>query len=346
MSETSPALTEPPDGYADWLADLKGRIRVAQQRALLAVNTELLALYWHIGREILDRQEDQGWGAKVVERLSHDLRAAFPGMSGFSRANLMYMRAFSQAWPQEIFVQQAVGQIPWGHNVVLLTKLKDSASRLAYAAATVEHGWSRSVLAMRIEARTLERQGKAISNFDRTLPHVESDLAREIIKDPYKLDFLGVADEAHERVIEQAVVDHLTQFLVELGAGFASVGRQVHLEVGGDDFFLDLLFYHLKLRAYIVIEIKAVAFKPEQLGQLAFYLSAVDEKIKHPDDGPTIGLLLCKTKNEVVAEYALRDYSKPMGVSEYQLIEGLPEALQVNLPSIEQIEREFSGGSE
>ena len=346
MTDKVPALTDPPEGYDDWLADLKGRIHAAQQRAALAVNIELLQLYWQIGRDILERQAEQGWGTKVVERLSHDLRGAFPDLGGFSRANLMYMRAFAAAWSADAIVQQPVGQLPWGHNIVLLTKLKENDARLAYAAATVEYGWSRNVLTMKIEVQTLERQGKAITNFDRTLPATQSDLARETIKDPYKLDFLGLEDDAREREIEQALVDHVADFLVELGAGFAYVGRQVHLDVGGDDFYIDLLFYHLKLRAYVVIEIKAGKFKPEHVGQLGFYMTAVDAQVKHDDDAPTIGLLLCKTKNEVVAEYALRDSARPLGISEYQLAESLPEQLQTNLPTIEQIERELAGGAE
>lgn len=256
----------------------------------------------------------------------------------------MYMRAFAEAWPEDAIVQQPVGQIPWGHNIVLLTKLKDNHLRLGYAAATVEHGWSRNILTMQIEVKAIERQGKAVTNFDAALPKPQSDLAREALKDPYKLDFLGLTKDAHEREIEQAIVDHVSRFLVELGAGFAYVGRQMHLEVGGDDFFIDLLFYHLKLHCYVVIEIKAGKFKPDHLGQLGFYMTAVDAQVKDDMDGPTIGLLLCKTKNEVVAEYALRDDTRPFGIAEYQLLETLPEPLRSNLPTIDQIERELAGG--
>ncbi|MGK2876782.1 MAG: PDDEXK nuclease domain-containing protein [Nocardioides sp.] len=345
MVDKVPALTDPPEGYAKWLTDLKSQIHAAQQRAALAVNTELIRLYWQIGRDILDNQSAQGWGTKVVERLSHDLREAFPDLGGFSRANLMYMRAFAEAWAEDAIVQQPVGQIPWGHNIVLLTKLKEQPARLAYAAATVENGWSRNALTMQIEVQALERQGKAVTNFESTLPAAQSDLARETLKDPYKLDFLGLEEDAREREIEQALVDHVADFLIELGAGFAYVGRQVHLEVGGDDFFIDLLFYHLQLRAYVVIEIKAGKFKPEHVGQLGFYMTAVDAQVKHEDDAPTIGLLLCKSRNEVVAEYALRDITRPLGVSEYQLAKALPEQLQTSLPTIEQIERELAGDS-
>lgn len=343
MSDKPVKLTPAPSGYADWLADLKTRIHSAQQRAALAVNRELVLLYWQIGQDILARQAAQGWGAKVIERLSQDLRSAFPEMKGFSRANLMYMRAFAAAWPDEKIVQQAVGQLPWGHNLVLLSQLKDPAQRLAYAESAIQHGWSRNVLNIHIETRLLERSGKAVSNFSTTLPAPQSDLARESLKDPYRFDFLGLSREAGERAIENALVKHVTEFLLELGAGFAFVGRQVLLDVGGDEFFIDLLFYHLKLRCYVVIELKGGKFKPEHLGQLSFYLTAVDEQIKHPQDNPTIGLLLCKSKNKVVAEYALRQNTQPLGVAEYKLIESLPPELATDLPSIEQIEQELMG---
>jgi len=339
--DTPVALTIAPTGYADWLAELKTRIHTAQQRAALALNRELVLLYWQIGRDILERQARQGWGAKVIERLAHDLRTAFPDMKGFSRANLMYMRAFAEAWPDAAIVQQPVGQLPWGHNLVLLTKLKDPTMRLAYAGRAIHHGWSRNVLNIHIETRLLEREGQAVTNFEAQLPAPQTDLARNTLKDPYLFDFLGVGKEADEREIESAIVQHITRFLLELGAGFAFVGRQVQMEVGGDDFFIDLLFYHLKLRCYVVVELKAGAFKPEHTGQLSFYLSAVDAQMKAEQDNPTIGLLLCKTKNRVVAEYALRDSNKPIGVAEYQLVAALPKELQTSLPSIEQIEREL-----
>ncbi|WP_298431996.1 PDDEXK nuclease domain-containing protein [Geobacter sp.] len=342
MSDTPVSLTPPPDGYADWLADLKGRIHTAQQRATLAVNRELVLLYWQIGRDILARQAEQGWGAKVIERLAHDLRAAFPDMKGFSPRNLKYMRAFAEAWPDAEFVQQAAAQLPWFHLCTLIGKLKTSEERNWYLSKAIEHNWSRNILVMQIETRLLERNGAAVTNFAVSLPASQSDLARESLKDPYRFDFLGLTDEAQEREIENALVKHVTEFLLELGAGFAFVGRQVLLDVGGDEFFIDLLFYHLKLRCYVVIELKGGKFKPEHLGQLSFYLTAVDAQIKHPQDSPTIGLLLCKSKNKVVAEYALRDNSKPIGVAEYQLVESLPQELQTSLPSIEQIERELS----
>lgn len=341
--QTPGALADTPQGYAQWLAELKNRIHTAQQRAALAVNRELVLLYWQIGRDILERQAQQGWGAKVIERLAHDLRTAFPEMKGFSRANLMYMRAFAAAWPDAEIVQQTVGRLPWGHNLVLLSKLKESGQRIAYAERAVQHGWSRTMLEIHIETRLLEREGQAVTNFAACLPAPGTDLARQTLKDPYLFDFLGIGKEAGEREIEAALVQHITQFLLELGAGFAFVGRQVLLDVGGDEFFIDLLFYHLKLRCYVVIELKAGKFKPEHLGQLGFYLTAVDRQVKSEQDNPTIGLLLCKSKNQVVAEYALGDKSQPMGIAEYKLLESLPAELQTSLPSIEQIERELGG---
>ncbi|KAA0890117.1 YhcG family protein [Pusillimonas sp. ANT_WB101] len=341
MTDKPISLIPVPQGYADWLVDLKGRIHTAQQRAALAANRELVGLYWQIGRDILERQAEQGWGAKVIERLSHDLRTAFPEMKGFSPRNLKYMRAFAEAWPDESFVQEVLAQLPWYHQLALLDKLPGPQTRKWYAAKAIEHNWSRNVLVMQIESRLLERNGQAVTNFPTTLPAPQSDLARESIKDPYRFDFLGLTDEAQEREIEGALIRHVTEFLLELGAGFAFVGRQVLLNVGRDEFFIDLLFYHLKLRCYVVIELKGGKFKPEHLGQLSFYLTAVDTQIKRPDDSPTIGLLLCKGKNKVVAEYALRNNAQPLGVAEYQLVESLPAELQTSLPSIEQIEREL-----
>ena len=343
MKKDNNLIIQPPIGYIDWLSELKIKIHNAQQRATLAVNNELVRLYWQIGNEILTRQEKQGWGAKVIERLAHDLRTAFTEMRGFSRTNLLYMRSFAEGWPDEQIVQQLVGKLPWGHNLVLLDKLKNSEDRVWYAKKTIENNWSRNVLVMQIESKLIERQGKAITNFALRLPKPQSDLAIECLKDPYRFDFLSLGEEAGEREIENALVKQVTEFLLELGAGFAYVGKQVNIEVGGDDFFIDLLFYHLKLRCYIVIELKTGDFKPEHLGQLGFYLTAVDRQIKNKDDLPTIGLLLCKTKNKIVAEYALSDKTQPMGIAEFKLLESLPANLQTQLPSIEDIERELAG---
>lgn len=263
MTESSPALVDPPVGYAEWLTELKRRVYAAQQRSALAVNTEMLALYWQIGSDILARQDQRGWGAKIVDRLSHDLRTAFPDLGGFSPRNLKYMRAFARAWSGEEIVQAPLAQTPWYHHLALMEKLKGRAERLWYAARVVEHGWSRNVLVMQIETRLLERTGTAVTNFEASLPKPDSDLARESLKDPYRLDFLGLGSEAHEREIESALIEHVTDFLLELGAGFAFVGRQVHVQVGEEDFYLDLLFYHVRLHRYVVIELKAEKFKPE-----------------------------------------------------------------------------------
>ena len=334
-----PELTPLPADYATWLMELKARIHGAQQRATLAVNCELVLLYWQIGRDILDRQGREGWGTKVIERLAQDLRNAFPEMKGFSPRNLKYMRTFAEAWPDGEFVQEVLALLPWYHQLALLDKLKSADERRWYAAKAIEHNWSRNVLVIQIETRLLERQGQAVTNFPLALPKPQSDLARESLKDPYRFDFLGLSDQAQEREIEHALVKYVTEFLLELGAGFAYVGRQVLLTVGGEEFFIDLLFYHLKLRCFVVIELKAGNFKPEHLGQLGFYLTAIDRDMKSAHDNPTIGLLLCKTKNKVVAEYALGDKTQPMGIAEYRLVESLPAELQTSLPSIEQIEQ-------
>lgn len=334
-----------PHGYVDWLSGLKSRIRSAQLRATVTVNVELVRLYWEIGKDILDKQKEQGWGSKVIEWIARDLRSTFPEMRGFSRTNLLYMRSFAEAWPEETIVQQLVGQLPWGHNLVILSRLKQRQEREWYAAKAIEHGWSRSILGMQIETKLHERQGKAVTNFHHRLPAPQSDLAQASLKDPYLFDFLGLSQEAHERAIEKALVNHITRFLIELGAGFAYVGQQVHLEVGGEDFYLDLLFYHLKLRRYVVIELKAGPFKPEYTGQLNFYLSAVDAQIKNLHDSPSIGLLLCKEGNRLVAEYALRNIESPMGVAEYQLVQAIPTEFATSLPTVEQIESELQNRS-
>ncbi len=334
-------LTVNPTGYTDWLAELKQRIHDAQQRATLAVNRELVLLYWQIGQDILARQASQGWGSKVVDRLARDLRNAFPDMKGFSPRNLKYMRAFAEAWPDGEFVQAALAQLPWYHQLALLDKLQTTEERQWYAAQALENGWSRNVLVMQIESGLRQRTGAAITNFSQRLPLPQSDLARESLKDPYRLDFLGLGKEAQERAIEDALVKHVTQFLMELGAGFAFVGRQVHVEVGDKDFYIDLLFYHLKLRCYVVVELKAGEFQPEYAGKLNFYLSAVDSQLRHASDNPSLGLLLCKNRDKVVAEYALRDMNKPIGVAEYQLVQALPKELQTDLPRIEDIESEL-----
>jgi predicted nuclease of restriction endonuclease-like (RecB) superfamily len=300
------------------LKELKERIHTAQQRATLAVNRELVLLYWQIGRDILDRQGAQGWGAKVIDRLAHDLRSAFPQMKGFSPRNLKYMRTFAHTWTDVELVQQAVAQLPWGHNLVLLDKLSTQEARIWYAQKAIENNWSRNVLVMQIETRLIERQGNAVSNFDQRLPKPDSDLARESIKDPYRFDFLGLTEEAQEREIEGALVKHVTQFLLELGAGFAFVGRQVLLQVGEEEFFIDLLFYHRGLQCLVAFELKAGKFKPDHLGQLNFYLEALDRDVKKPHENPSIGILICKTKDDEVVEYALSRNMSPTMIAEYE----------------------------
>ncbi|AJZ56781.1 hypothetical protein OI25_7751 [Paraburkholderia fungorum] len=329
------------EDYKRWLAELKQRVEAARVRAATSVNRELVTLYWQIGREILDRQQREGWGAGVIDQLARDLKAAFPDMRGFSPRNLKYMRALAQAWPDVEFVQQPAAQLPWFHLCTLLDKVKDREQRSWYADKTLEHGWSRQVLTMQIETAAHARAGSAVTNFRETLPPPQSDLARDALKDPYIFDFFGLTEDAQERDIEQALTRHITRFLLELGSGFAFVGRQYPLDVGGDEFFIDLLFYHLKLRCYVVVELKTTPFRPEYAGQLNFYLSAIDAQVKAPDDQPTIGLLLCKEKNRLVAEYALRGAAKPMGVAEYQLLRHVPESLETKLPSIDQIEAEL-----
>ena len=330
-------------GYADFLKGLKERIQQARVRAGLAVNRELVMLYWQIGRDILEQQAGLGWGARVIDQLARDLRASFPDMTGFSPRNLKYMRSFAEAYPDSDFVKAASAQITWYHNCTLLDKVKDHTERSWYIAQTIQHGWSRAVLVHQIESVLYRRQGQALTNFPQTLPSIQSDLAQQILKDPYNFEFLGLGEEASERELEHTLVRYLRRFLLEFGVGFAFVGQQYHLEVGGQDFYIDLLFYHLKLRCYVVIELKAVQFQPEFVGKINFYLSAVDDVLRHPDDKPSIGIVICKSKNRVVAEYSLRDTNKPIGVSSYQLTEALPESLQGNLPSIEQLESELEG---
>ncbi len=337
---TSSSITP---GYPAFLESLKQRVRAARVRAALSVNREMVLLYWDIGRDILARQADLGWGAKVVDQLSRDLRHEFPDMKGFSPRNLKYMRAFAEAWPDREFVQQLAAQLPWFHNCVILDKTANSEQRLFYVQKAIEAGWSRNVLVAQIDSKLYERQGKAVTNFERALPAPDSDLARQTLKDPYVFDFLGLEEAAQEREIELAMMRHIRDTLVEMGVGFAFVGRQVRLEVGGEEFFPDLLFYHLRLRCYVVVELKAGEFRPEHAGKLNFYLTAVDETVRDKDkDGPTIGLLLCRSKNQVVAEYALRDIQKPIGIADVQLTRLLPDSLQNTLPTVEALEAELA----
>jgi predicted nuclease of restriction endonuclease-like (RecB) superfamily len=331
---------ELPDLYDAFLQELKERIRSAQVRASLSVNRELLLLYWSIGRDILARQQSEGWGAKVIGRLAQDLLQAFPGMTGFGARNLKYMRAFAEAYPDEQFVQQVVAQLPWGHNVRILEMVKAPEQREWYIRQAVESGWTRNVLVHQIESDLHQRKGQAVTNFQRTLPAPQSELAQELLKDPYNFDFLTFGQEMLERDLERGLVDHLRDFILELGKGFAFIGNQYHLEIAGQDYFIDLLFYHLHLRCYVVIDLKIEEFRPEFAGKMNFYLSAMDDR-RHTHDAPSIGLILCKEKNRIVVEYALRDTGKPMGVAQYRLVESLPKRLQSELPTNDELAREM-----
>ena len=334
-------ITHHPD-YRLALEAIKQRIQSAQLRAVWSVNAELLNLYWDIGRQLQQWQSERGWGAAVVERMALDLQATYPGMKGFSRTSLFAMRQL-HAFFSPVFesVPQAVGQMPWGHVRTLLTKVKTVDIAMLYAQACLDNGWSRSVLEWQIEQRFHERTAQAVSNFSKTLPAPQSDLVQQSLKDPYVFDFLTLSPQAVERDIENQLVTQITRFLLELGKGFAFLGRQYPMQVNGKDYFLDLLFYHARLKCYVVIELKAGAFKPEYVGKLNFYLSAVDDLLRAADDQPTIGLILCKDKDKVDVEYALRDILKPMGVSSF-ITKDIPLAVQSQLPTVEEIENELA----
>lgn len=348
----SSELTLSAADYRAWLGELKARFRQVQLKAAVTVNTALLQFYWDLGADIVTRQAQTDWGSGFLKQLSADLMSEFPEMKGFSARNLKYVRQWHMFWAPAEIGQQAVAQsakppvsqilsIPWGHNLAIIAKCKQPDEALYYVQATQVHGWSRSVLVHQIESGLYQREGKAVTNFAQTLPARQSDLARQMLKDPYKFDFFSLSKEYTERELESRLVDHITQFLLELGAGFAYLGRQVPLQVGEREFFLDLLFYHTRLHCYVVIELKTGDFEPEFTGKLNFYIKAVDEQRRSEGDQPTIGLLLCKNKNRLVAEYALSDIHKPMGISEYTLTHTLPESLRDQLPSIEAIEREL-----
>ncbi|HEY9755742.1 MAG TPA: PDDEXK nuclease domain-containing protein [Oculatellaceae cyanobacterium] len=327
--------------YEPFLEELKDSIRQAQVRAALSVNRELILLYWRIGKAILEQQAQQGWGAKVVDRLGQDLRITFPEMKGLSARNLKYMRAFAEAYPELEIVQAAPAQITWYHNCTLLDKIKEPEIRRWYAEQTVLNGWSRDVLVHQIETGLHKRLGQAVTNFEATLPKPQSELAQQILKDPYHFDFLELSAKAIERDLEKSLLNKLRDFLLELGTGFAFVGSQYHLVVGGQDYYLDLLFYHLKARCFVAVDLKITDFQPEYVGKMGFYLSAVDDLVRHPEDRPSIGLILCKTKNNVIAEYALRNTQAPMGVSEYKVAQPLPKEIGESLPTIEQLQEKL-----
>jgi len=325
--------------YSNWIKTLKTKIREAQNKVAFTINSELLELYWELGRELTLRQKDSGWGSKYMEATAKDLRDAFPQIKGFSRRNLYAMRQWYQFYSQESeFVPQGVAKIPWGHNRLIVSKIKDLEAAKFYTREIIQNGWDRDTLEIQIGNQLYQKVGKAVNNFEAALPKEQSKLANEVLKDPYNFDFLGLESDALEKAVEDELVKNITKFLLELGKGFAFMGRQYKIEISETDYFIDLLFYHVELRCYIVIELKAGKFKPEHAGKLNFYLSAVDTQIKSSEDNLTIGILLCKKKDKIEAEYALRDINKPMGISEYRLTEVIPESIKSKLPSIEELE--------
>lgn len=339
-------------GYREFFNELKTKIRNAQLKAAISASRELIQLYWDLGKNIVETQRKEGWGSKVLERIAKDLQNEFPGVEGFSRSNIFRMKAFYLAYSNCLTAVRQLQDdplspffnIPWGHNFVLLDKLKSFEQRLWYAKKVIEHGWSRNMLVIWIENDLYHREGRAITNFKTTLPAPQSDLAQQTLKDPYVFDFLTLHREHLEKDLEDGLIHHIQKFLIELGQGFAFMGRQYLLTVSGQPFYIDLLFYHVRLRCFVVVELKAKAFKPEDAGQLNFYLSAVDDMLKHPTDNPTIGILLCKDRNKVIAEYAFRGIDRPMGVVEYEtmLTKAIPEGLKSSLPTVEEIEAELS----
>lgn len=331
--------------YKSFLKDIKERLKTAQIRAAMAANSELVKFYWQLGKDIIEKQKTFSWGEHFLEQFSNDIKKLFPEMQGFSVRNIYRMKQFAQLYPDLLILPQPVANLPWGHISLLIHSVKETAKRDWYAIQTLKNGWSRSILKMQIESDLYERQGKSskkISNFHEHLPTTQSDLANDVLKDPYHFDFLTIHGAAHERAIENGLVTHVRDFLLELGQGFAFVGSQVPLTFEDQEFFIDLLFYHLHLRSFVVIELKATKFKPEHTGQLGFYLAAVDDLLRKEGDNQTIGILLCKSKNKIIAEYALRNIKAPIGVSEYKLSKALPKELKTNLPTIEEIEAELN----
>ncbi|MDP0589948.1 MAG: PDDEXK nuclease domain-containing protein [Candidatus Endonucleobacter bathymodioli] len=341
-----------PD-YQTWISHLKARFQQAQVKAAVKVNSTLLAFYWQLGQDITEKQQDATWGSGFLKQVSRDLMTAFPDVKGFSYENIRQIRRWYQFYQQNIDNRvtschpiehpgfDVLFQVPWGQNLVIISKCKTIEEALFYVSHTIEFGWSRSILSLQIQSELYHREGKALNNFATRLPKVDSDLANQLLKDPYNFEFLTLTKDFKERELENGLVKHITEFLLELGAGFAYIGKQVEINVGNQDFYIDLLFYHTKLHCYVVVELKAVPFTPEMAGKLNFYLAAVDGEIKHENDAPTIGILLCSSKNKIVVEYALKNVNSPMGVSEYEITESLPENLQSSLPSVEAIEAEL-----
>jgi predicted nuclease of restriction endonuclease-like (RecB) superfamily len=329
--------------YLDLLKDLKYRIQSTQIKAAVKVNKELINLYWEIGTSLNLKIKKQGWGAKVLSKLAKDLKNIFPSMKGFSYRNLYSMVQFANEYTDFEIVQALPAQITWTHNMLIIQKISGRKEREWYIRKTIENSWSYRVLDHWIDSNLYQRDGKAVTNFKETMPKIKSDLANQTIKDPYIFDFLTIREKHDERELEDSLVNHIQQFLLELGQGFAFVGRQYHLEVGKKDYYIDLLFYHLKLRSYCVVELKNTEFKPEYVGKMNFYLSAVDDLVKHKSDEPTIGMILCKTRDSFTAEYALRDVNKPIGISGYEtkILNSLPKNLKGSLPTIKELEEKF-----
>ena len=341
---TPAALFEMPDWYGDMLVSIKELVTNGRRQVMFTANVQMSMMYYRIGQIILQRQNNEGWGSKVVDRLSADLKNAFPEMHGFSPRNLKYMRRFCEIWPDEEIVQRTVAQLPWRHNICLMEKVKEPNRRLAYAMASIKYGWSRTILELQLENYTIERTGKLPTNFDKTLPDIESDMVQQMFKDPYLLDFTGADSNSREKEIEDGLTSHITKFLLELGQGFSFVGRQVHLELGDHDYYIDMLFYHLRLRCFVVIELKAVPFDPGMMGQLSFYQSVVDDTLRHESDGKTIGLLLVKSKDETVVKYSLEGINKPIGVAswETEIEKDIADKWKSSLPTIEELESELN----
>jgi len=339
----APNLSEMSDNYLQFIEEIKNEIQKQRLSVVLSANSSMICLYWNIGKAILEKQQAEGWGTKVIDRMAKDLKDAFPEMSGFSPRNIKYMRKFAECWQDYEIVQHIVAQIPWRTNRMLLDKFDNQESRIWYAQKTIENGWSSAILELQIQSGLMERSGKSVNNFSVALPSADSDMANQIFKDPYLFDFLGTDIPRREVELERKLTEHIQNFLLELGQGFAFVGRQVHLEIGGQDFYIDLLFYHLKLRCYVVIELKACDFEPGFISQLNMYQNVVNDILRHPDDKPTIGLLLVKGKNKTVVEYSLCGYQNPIGVAEWknQITKALPDDLQSSLPTIEEIEKEL-----
>jgi predicted nuclease of restriction endonuclease-like (RecB) superfamily len=338
--------------YKKWIVEVKERISTAQIKAALTVNRQLMELYWELGREIYEKQQSTKWGESLIEQMAKDLSSAFPGMKGFSRRNLFYIKKWYDFYrdveiiPQTVGqmdasgkVQQVVALIPWGHNILIIMRCKDISEALFYIKNTVDNNWSRAILQAQMESRLYQRSGQTINNFSSALVRPQADLARETLKNPYNFDFLMMGKDAQERDLERALTNHIQKFMLELGHGFAYMGRQFHLNVGGEDFYLDLLFYHTRLRCYVVVELKATEFKPEYAGKLNFYLNVVNAKLRHEQDQPSIGILLCKTPNKMVVEYALENISGPLGVAGYEIMDAVPENLKGELPSLEELEQ-------